>query len=157
MRYFTFFFSPNMQSLQNLVYNFPSRASQSGPVMFKCPAAAVSSQWLLCGQHVSRVSINQEWAVAPWWEVGRAAGRQDLSQHLHTHTWLLLRWCELRSCFGTQVCVPNAQRGETSREMFVAGPARRMGSLHSETPYSLMVLGSGRGRNVYRQNVRGEL
>ena len=41
--------------------------------------------------------------------------------------------------------------------MFVAGPARRMGGLHSETPYSPMVLGSGGGRNVYRQNVTGEL
>ena len=28
--------------------------------MFRCPAA-ISSQWLLGGQHVSRISISQEW------------------------------------------------------------------------------------------------
>ena len=87
MRYFTFFFSPNMQSLQNLVYNFPSRASQSGPVMFKCPAAALSSQWLLCGQHVSRVSINQEWGSGTLVGSGESSRKTGLEPAL-THPYM---------------------------------------------------------------------
>ena len=60
MRYFTSFFSPVYKVFKTWCVICPTRASQSGPVMFRCPAA-ISSQWLLGGQHVSRISISQEW------------------------------------------------------------------------------------------------
>ena len=77
--------------------------------MFKCSAAAISSQWLLCGQHVSRVSINQEWGSGTLVGSGESSGKTGLEPALTHPYWLLLRWCEMRSCYGTQVCVPNAQ------------------------------------------------
>ena len=147
--FYILFFFPNIQS---------STPGVSGPDMFKCLAAAISSQWLLCGQHVSRISINQEWGSGTLMESGeRAAGGQDLSQHLHTRKWPLLRWCELRSCYRIQVCVPNAQWGETSREMFAVGPSKENGCLALRNPKFPTVFGSGGGRNFYRLNVRWEL
>ena len=89
MRYFTFFFffPPICKVFKTWCVIRPSRASQSGPVMFKCFAAAISSQWLLCGQHVSRVSINQEWGSGTLVGSGESSGKTGLEPAL-THPYV---------------------------------------------------------------------
>ena len=76
-------------------------------------------------------------AVATRWEVGRAARGQDWSQHLHTHKWFLLRWCELRGCY--RFTCPMYSEGKQMKKVafgaeksLAQGQARRTGGSWSK-------------------------